>query len=167
VFNTNYAVRFGAEKVALNSSSNYRESMKGIWTVSWLNPVLGLGRKRSFAGEVNGSFIYSVDQFYLAEYIRYAWPGLICYMVFLARSMWVMVQGALRGSAVAKALLAGAVCYLANMYYVDALQTLKYLYTCIAISAVLVPEYQEEKKKTETGDRKDRWRKKRKLCESV
>ena len=44
---TELAVQFGADLTALSSSSNYRDQLKYIFTVDWLNPLLGLGRKRS------------------------------------------------------------------------------------------------------------------------
>ena len=80
---TELAVQFGADLTALSSSSNYRDQLKYIFTVDWLNPLLGLGRKRSFKSEINGSFIESVDNFYIAEYVRYAYPGMITYLLFL------------------------------------------------------------------------------------
>ena len=82
LFGTEFSMKYGASLTDLSSSSNYRDQLKYIFQVDWLNPLLGLGRKRAFACEINGSFIQSVDNFYIAEFVRYAYPGMILYTVF-------------------------------------------------------------------------------------
>lgn len=164
VFGTTWSEQFGAAIADLVSSSHYREVMKGIWTIDWLNPVLGLGRKRHFAGMVNGFPVYSIDQYYLAEYIRYAWPGVISYCLFLCWSVLIMLLESLRKSVVARAMLVGTVFYLLNLYYVDALQTLKYLYINIAIAVVIAPEYLTENGKTKSRYIKKRWIRELRTC---
>lgn len=134
ILGTNYVDLFGGNSQALTSSSSYREQLKYIFTVKWLNPFLGIGRKRSFQAEINGAYIQSVDNFYIAEYIRYAYPGLITYVIFLL----YYFRGILRRSfvdknAVYKAIFVGSLCYLVNLLWVDSLQTLKYLYILFAI----------------------------------
>ena len=137
---TELAVRFGADLTALSSSSNYRDQLKYIFTVDWLNPLLGLGRKRSFKSEINGSFIESVDNFYIAEYVRYAYPGMITYLLFLGSMIAGMIKRVRRDkSGLPKILLVGSVCYLINLFWVDSLQTLKYLYILFALFLCLDP----------------------------
>ena len=137
---TELAVQFGADLTALSSSSNYRDQLKYIFTVDWLNPLLGLGRKRSFKSEINGSFIESVDNFYIAEYVRYAYPGMITYLLFLGSMIAGMIKRVRRDKiGLPKILLVGSVCYLINLFWVDSLQTLKYLYILFALSLCLDP----------------------------
>lgn len=137
---TELAVNYGANIEALSSSSNYRDQLKYIFTVSWLNPLLGLGRKRSFKSEINGSFIESVDNFYIAEYVRYAYPGMITYLLFLGSMIAGMIKRVRRDkSGLPKILLVGSVCYLINLFWVDSLQTLKYLYILFALFLCLDP----------------------------
>ena len=147
LFGTTYSIQYGANVEALSSSSNYRDQLKYIFQVEWLNPWLGLGRKRSFASEINGSFINSVDNFYIAEFIRYAYPGMISYLLFLfyflIRMLKHMIQ---KKSNLCKALFIGALCYCINLLWVDSLQTLKYLYVLFAIFACL-PEVSSETEK--------------------
>ncbi|MBQ6786261.1 MAG: hypothetical protein IJO85_00910 [Lachnospiraceae bacterium] len=134
VFGTEYSLLFGGNLEALGSSSNYRDQLIYIFTVDWLNPFLGLGRKRTFSSEVNGSYIKSVDNFYIAEYVRYAYPGLVTYAFFLLFYLFNMIKKCMkRKDAVYKILLIGSICYLINLLWVDSLQTLKYLYILIAI----------------------------------
>ncbi len=134
VFGTEYSVLFGGNMAALSSSSNYRDQLIYIFTVDWLNPFLGLGRKRSFSSEINGSFIHSVDNFYIAEYVRYAYPGLITYVLVLLRYLIKMLKGSMeKKTALYKILFIGSACYMINLLWVDSLQTLKYLYILIAL----------------------------------
>lgn len=141
VLGTSYADLFGGNSDALSSSSNYREQLKYIFTVRWLNPFLGIGRKRSFQAEINGSYIQSVDNFYIAEYIRYAYPGLIAYVIFLGHYLIGIVRKCFAsGGALYKGLFIGALCYLINLLWVDSLQTLKYLYVLFALFICLEKE---------------------------
>jgi hypothetical protein len=135
---TTYSVRYGADLNALGSSSNYRDQLKYIFQVDWLNPLLGIGRKRSFSSEINGSFIYSVDNFYIAEFIRYAYPGMICYIAFLLYFLIHMLKNSIqKKSQISKMLFTGSLCYCINIIWLDSLQTLKYLYVLFAIFCCL------------------------------
>lgn len=134
ILGTEFSVTYGANLNDLSSSSNYRDQLKYIFTLDWLNPFLGIGRKRTFSAEINGSFIKSVDNFYIAEYIRYAYPGLISFVLFVAHFVVNIAKGALKKkSALCKMLLVGCAGYLINLMWVDSLQTLKYLYVLFAI----------------------------------
>lgn len=150
ILGTEWSVKYGANPSALGSSSNYRAQLKYIFTLDWLNPVLGLGRKRTFAAEINGSYIHSVDNFYIAEYIRYAYPGLLCFLIFIGYFFVGLVKkGFSEKSALAKILLVGCICYGINLLWVDSLQTLKYLYVMFAIYIAMLTE-QKTKNKQET-----------------
>ncbi len=145
---TELAVQFGANTAALSSSSNYRDQLKYIFFVDWLNPFLGLGRKRSFASEINGSFIRSVDNFYIAEFVRYAYPGLVSYVLFLLSFVKRMAQKVLHStSGTIRILFTSSCCYLINLFWVDSLQTLKYLYLVFALYICI--EFQEKEKTKE------------------
>lgn len=134
-FGTTYSVKYGADLNALGASSNYREQLKGIFSVSWLNPILGLGRKRAFSGVINGNVIRSIDSFYIAEYVRYAYPGMFSFIFFLVFWMIKMALSAFgkQKNNLAKIVVVGVGCYLLNLYWVDSLQTFKYMYLMIAI----------------------------------
>lgn len=139
ILGTEWSIQYGADPNALGSSSNYRAQLKYIFTLDWLNPLLGIGRKRSFSAEINGSFVRSVDDFYIAEYIRYAYPGLIAFLFFIGYFVWNLIKQAFqKKSALAKVFFVGCACYLLNLKWVDSLQTLKYLYVIFAISMVML-----------------------------
>lgn len=147
VLGTSYAAHYGASKEALGSSANYREQLKYIFTLDWLNPLLGIGRKRSFSSELNGSFIVSVDNFYIAEYIRYAYPGLAAFVLYISYFIVGLVKKSIRRQdAIYKVLLIGCLCYLINLFWVDSLQTLKYLYVLLALYCSL--DFETRKKRS-------------------
>ncbi|BCN29017.1 hypothetical protein [Anaeromicropila herbilytica] len=140
---TTYSVKFGADISALSSSSHYREQLKYIFQIDWLNPWIGLGRKRSFACEINGSFIQSVDNFYIAEYIRYAYPGMISYIIFLLYFLIRMLKNSIqKKSQISKMLFIGSLGFCINLLWVDSLQTFKYLYILFAIFSCLPENYE-------------------------
>lgn len=150
ILGTQIAVRFGADMMALGSSSNYRDQLIYVFGVSWLNPLLGIGRKRGFSSEINGSFIQSIDNFYVAEYVRYAYPGLFSYLLFL----FIAIKDALKKYVAGRdkiclVLFVGMLCYFLNLWWIDSNQTLKYLYLLIALSEV----YELPKESTENQQR--------------
>ncbi|NLO09098.1 MAG: hypothetical protein GX129_04425 [Clostridiales bacterium] len=148
IFGSTFSVAYGADIEALGSSSHYRSQLKYIFKVEWLNPLIGLGRKRSFACEINGSFIRSVDNFYIAEFIRYAYPGMICYIGFLLYFLIHMLKSSIqKKSQISKMLLVGSTCYCINLLWLDSLQTLKYLYVLFAIFCCLPSDSVLEHKK--------------------
>lgn len=133
VFGTDYAAGFGVETDRLEDSSAYREALPYIFTLDWLNPLIGRGTK--FGGaEVHNVFIHSVDNYYVAQYIKYAYPGLFSYVLFMAVFAYVLVKDIIKSkSAVSKAVFIGGFFYFLNLWWVDALQTLKFMYILIAI----------------------------------
>lgn len=135
MFGTTLSVKYGGNLEALSSSSFYREQLKYIFRVSWLNPLIGIGRSRSFSSKINGCYIASVDNFYIAEYVRYAYPGMITYILFLVYWVIQMIKTAFgkQKSELSIILLIATVCYMINLYSVDSLQTLKYLYILFAL----------------------------------
>jgi hypothetical protein len=148
LFGTTYSIKYGANLDALSSSSNYRDQLKYIFQVDCLNPLVGLGRKRSFSCEINGSYIHSVDSFYIAEFIRYAYPGMISFILFLLYFLMRMIKIIIqKKSHISKMLFAGSICYCINLLWVDSLQTLKYLYILFAIFCCLPENFSESKRK--------------------
>lgn len=135
---TSYSLRYGADLKSLNDSSDYRDQLIYIFRVDWLNPLLGMGRNTSFSSEINGIYIRSVDSFYIAEFLRYAYPGMICYIVFLLYFLIRMLINSIKKrSQISRILFTGSLCYCINILWLDSLQTLKYLYILFAIFCCL------------------------------
>lgn len=134
IFDTTFSVKYGADLTQLGQSSAYRELLKKVFKVDWLNPFLGIGRKRAFLSEIDGLVVASIDSFYIAEYVRYAYPGMISYIFYLAYMGIKMIVDIFKTrSALIRALFIGAVCYCAHLYIADSLMTMKYLYILFAI----------------------------------
>lgn len=147
-FGTEYAAFFGAETTRLEDSEEYRKRLPLIFTLDWLNPLVGRGVSRSFSVEIDGYFIESIDNYYVMQYIKYAYPGLVSYVMIIVTTIGMMVSAVRKyKEPILKMTLVGTVCYFVNLWWVDALQTLKYEYIIIAIFYVLYTNLQEESKR--------------------
>lgn len=156
VLGTEIAVNFGADMTTLNNSENYREYLPEIFKMDWLNPLLGRGIQPGFGASViaeNGETIYikSVDNYYIVQYIKYAYPGLFTYLAYIITGAITMVRNLFKTkSELTKILLIGFCCYYINLWWVDALQTLKFIYIYLAIFfAQLI--WQKDREKAENG----------------
>lgn len=137
-FDTQISANFGADVTTLENSEGYREFLPLIFTLDWLNPFLGRGIKRTFGAEFaspNGMiYISSVDNYYVVQYIKYAYPGLVTYSLFILVTGIKMIASTVKlKSGVVKGLVIGFICYFFNLWYLDALQTLKFVYVIVAL----------------------------------
>lgn len=140
LFGTSYSVKYGAT-IGTQESSNYRDYLWYVFQVSWLNPLVGLGRSRSFSTYINGVAIKSLDNHYIAEYVRYAYPGMFSIIFFFVVMLFIMIKKIHRDrDAYSKACFLGAAAYLLGLYYVDSLGTLKYLYLIFALFVCDAPD---------------------------
>ena len=145
IFGTNYSSLYGANVDLLEASSDYRDQLPYIFTLSYLNPFFGQGRKFRFIDEINGVLIKSIDNYYVAEYIRYAYPGLISFILFTFYTTIVICKyGFKKESALCKCLGVGCICYLSMLYTVESLATLKFLYLLFALCVVWIEKNQME-----------------------
>lgn len=134
LLDTNYAANFGVEVERLEDSEKYREALPLILKLDWLNPLVGRGTTDGFGAEINGVFIHSIDNYFVAQYIKFAYPGMVSYVLFILIVLVVLIRDlANRGSAVTKMVFIGVVIYFINLWWVDALQTLKFVYIFIAL----------------------------------
>lgn len=140
VFDTEISVNFGADIETLRNSENYREYLPKIFTLDWLNPLIGRGVKGGFGGAQvfdelgNAVYINSVDCYYICQYIKYAYPGLISYCAYILTSAITFIAGIIKHKSNAmKVLMIGFACYYINLWWVDALQTLKFAYVFVAL----------------------------------
>ncbi|MBE5947837.1 MAG: hypothetical protein E7261_02285 [Lachnospiraceae bacterium] len=131
---TEYAAQFGVSTETLQNSSEYREVLPEIFKLDWLNPIVGRGAKGFGGAEINGIYIHSIDNYYVLQYIKYAYPGMISYILFMIVLLCVLIRDIIESkSALSKIVLIGGFCYFFNLWWVDALQTLKYMNIAIAI----------------------------------
>lgn len=149
-FDTELSVKFGADINTLKNSEDYRGFLPQIFTLDWLNPLVGRGSNSNFGAEFydpeRGAkvFIHSVDNYYVNQYIKYAYPGMITYSIFILVTGITMICKMVKyKSEVIRALFIGFVCYFYNLWWVDALQTLKFVYVIIALFYALVFVYED------------------------
>ena len=140
LFGTQWAVKFGAEVERLSQSSSYRELLPKIFKQNWLNPLIGRGVSRHFSAVIDGYTIMSIDNFFVAQYIRYAYPGLIAYVLLLINTLVKMLKNVKKNKGLVLACLFGFFSYYMNLWFMDALQTLKYVYMLMAIFEVILIE---------------------------
>lgn len=131
---TELAAGFGADTTWLKDSTSYRSYLPKIFGVKWLNPFVGQGANASFVFAIEDMYLKSIDNFYVALYIRYAYPGLIAYVLFFLMTIIKMVKKYIQDhSTVCMALAIGMLAYCVSLYWVDYLQTTKYMYILVAI----------------------------------
>lgn len=154
VFGTSYAVAYGVDVQTLQNSTDYRKSLPLIFKLDWLNPLVGRGNKFSGA-EINGTYIQSVDHYYVCQYIRYAYPGLISYVLYMLVAAIVLIRDSFRyKSNLSKMVLIGLSAYFLNLWWVDALQTLKFAYLFLAIYYAFALEQRDRIKKMQRMEQK-------------
>lgn len=128
-FETHYAASFGASEVVLNNSTYYRELLPRIFLLDTLSPIVGKGNGYSFSWYVEGYFISSIDNTYVGTYISLAYPGMIAFILVPLVSWTAMIKDWVKKrSGLAACLLVGSFVYYFNLWWVDTLQTIKYVY---------------------------------------
>lgn len=138
LFGTEYAVNYGASVTTLANSSDYRDLLPKIFTLNWLNPIVGRGSVYQMSVNIEGRYIKSIDNFYVAQYIRFAYPGLITYLLLLLSVLInMLVSWKKTKFGPFCCVLIGCICYFINLWWVDTLQTIKYVYILFAIYEVL------------------------------
>nr|MCR5720259.1 hypothetical protein [Lachnospiraceae bacterium] len=140
IFGTTISARFGADVTHYANSDGYRDVLPKIFGLDWLNPILGRGVKRHFSATFTGEdgskiFVSSIDSYYIEQYIKYAYPGMISYIIFIFTALGIILRNAIKyRSGLFKLIFVGVLCYYYNLYWLDALQTLKFVYVFIALA---------------------------------
>ena len=131
---TSFALNFGVDVTTLKNSAEYRKVLPYVFKLDWLNPLVGRGSKGFNGAEINGLYVHSIDNYYVMQYIKYAYPGMIAYVGFMIVSAVVMIVDLFkRKSGLTKIVFIACVVYFINLWWVDALQTLKYMYILLAV----------------------------------
>ena len=147
LFGTTFALRYGADLTTLKNSAGYRELLVDMFGQSWLSPWLGKGSGYKVNWYYKGFYFKSIDNFYLANYIRYAYPGMITYCVLVIQTLFMALRSFIkRKSGLSIAMFVGILCYFINLWWMDTLQTIKYVYILFAIYFVYEAEIRERNK---------------------
>lgn len=144
---TELAAQYGADTTWLADSTTYRSFLPKIFGVEWLSPLVGQGVSASFIFAIDGMYLKSIDNFYVALYIRYAYPGMIAYLLFFLVTIIKMIKKYIQDhSAVCMALAIGMITYCVSLYWVDYLMTTKYMYILVAIFEAFCSEKHKDAK---------------------
>lgn len=149
ILGTSYAVRFGVDSTSLANSASYREALLDIFGVDWLNPWLGQGSGYRFSWYIpGGATIHSIDNFYVANYIRYGYPGMIVYCLLILQALCRMLRwGVTRRDRTVWCMVIALGGYFLNLWWMDTLQTIKYAYLPIALFEAWIAENREKEDK--------------------
>ncbi len=135
VLGTALSVHFGANMKQLYDSSYYRELLwKGTFLGDWLNPWLGRGAGYNFGMYIEGYRIHSIDNFYVGQYVTYAYPGLAAWLLMSLSFLKEMIRKARdHTSPVCIVILISFVGYFISLWYLDQLQTFPIMMALFAL----------------------------------
>lgn len=123
----------------INSSSSYRELLPLLLFSGDYDPLLGLGvgtsDVQSYTAVVEGRTVASIDNFYILQYLRFAWPGLIAILLMFVYMLGCCISGA-KKSIVCRMLLISFALYFINLWYVADLGTFKYAFSLFGLAYV-------------------------------
>lgn len=150
VFGTEWAINFGADVSTLNNSEEYRKYLPLIFTLDWLNPIIGRGASATFGAQFGDVYVHSIDNYYVSQYIKFAYPGLVSYCLFILMAIGMMIYVSIKyKSGICRLILIATFCYFVNLWWVDSLQTTKYMYIVVAIFYSYYLIIRDEEKHTE------------------
>lgn len=137
IFGTEFTSSFGVHRAAvLQSSNDYRDYLPLVFFSEQFDPLIGIGQSGSdtssgkFGFWIEDRWIVSIDNFYVLQYIRYAWPGVvaIAFVFFYFAISAVFRWKHDRRMKIALSLSVGFVVYFAALWFVADLGTFKYLF---------------------------------------
>ncbi len=142
VFGTTFVADFFDAELAASyaQSAEYREILYSIiFQLDYLNIFLGRGVSYNFGIYIEGYTIRSVDNFYIMNYIQFAYPGLIIFILFIVFILGTVLYGMLKTRNTNKlfaTLLIVLVCYYINIWFVAEMGTFMYIWMVFAIAYV-------------------------------
>lgn len=149
VLGSTYSVAYGAEETTLYNSSYYRELLwKNTILGDWLNPWFGKGGAYNLNMYIQGYYIRSCDNYYVAQYIAYGIPGVITWLLMSLSFFVGMVKSFFRKNCLGYALVVSFICYFISLWYLDHLQTFPTMMAMFGLtySMVMTEKYKLWKK---------------------
>ena len=147
VFETTYATEYGANMEDLHNSDTYRQLLPQIFSLKYLSPILGRGVGYNLSVVIEGYWIRSIDNYYMGMYVTYAYPGVVTFVLMQFTFLVVAIKNVIyniRKNAVSKVISIVLVCYSICLWYLDQLQTYKFIYILFAM--LLVEHFVQERK---------------------
>lgn len=140
--NTKFAEALGVDTTTYVLSEDYRKLLPLIFKLDWINPLIGRGYGYTFNWAYQGFWISSIDNYYVNQYIKVAYPGLIIQLLLYGFFLIKAFRSALcRGSRLAAALSICFVLYFVSLWWVDVLGTLDYIFVLFALLYAMDENY--------------------------
>ncbi|MDU7026952.1 MULTISPECIES: hypothetical protein [Robinsoniella] len=140
--NTKFAESLGVDTTTYVLSEDYRKLLPLIFKLDWINPLIGRGYGYTFNWAYQGFWISSIDNYYVNQYIKVAYPGLIIQLLLYGFFLIKGFRSALcRGSRLAAALSICFVLYFISLWWVDVLGTLDYIFVLFALLYAMDEKY--------------------------
>ena len=142
LFGTNFTLEnFGYWQWVYTQSWDYRNLLPLLFFSPDYDPLIGLGVKASnfsnFAAIINGRRVESIDNYYVLQYLQFAWPGVFAILAVFYAVIARCVSGWRRsGSRLCLLLGIGFLLYFVDLWFVADLGTFKYLFPLAAIACV-------------------------------
>ena len=140
VFGTKLVLdEFGYWQWAYIQSWDYRNLLPLIFFSDDYSPLLGLGvtaaNMSNFSVELGGRAIVSIDNYYVMQYLQFAWPGLIAMVLAFLFMLKRCITGARdEHNPICKALLISFCLYFVNLWFVADLGTFKYAFSLFGLA---------------------------------
>lgn len=144
LFDTQIAVNFGGNR-SIGNSSIARKRLWKIFNYPGLDPLLGLGVSTKKYFIIDNWKVTSIDNFYVNQYIKLAYPGLIATIMMFVTYIYYCISGFLkyRSQLLLICLISGAA-YFANLFVVDELATMKFFFFLMAFSRHIIQNRESE-----------------------
>ncbi len=130
---------FGYWQWAYIQSWDYRNLLPLLFFSDEYSPLVGLGvtaaNYSNFSADIGGRVVASIDNYYVLQYLQFAWPGLIAMLLVFAYMLKRCASGA-RKSIVCKLLLISFCLYFVNLWFVADLGTFKYAFSLFGLAYV-------------------------------
>ncbi|MGL6199650.1 MAG: hypothetical protein ACRC3H_12025 [Lachnospiraceae bacterium] len=142
VFDSSFAEALGTDTSIYELSQDYRKILPKIFTLDWLSPIIGMGYGYQLIWNYNGVSVSSIDNYYVNQYIKVAYSGLLCQCLFYLAMLGTALKGRfMYGSRLSIVTFYSCFFYFINLWWVDALGTLDYVFVLFAMIYVLNENY--------------------------
>lgn len=136
LFGTNMALQFGGNS-SIKNSSLYRDLLWSIFTNESFSYFIGKGTIYKTYLIINNTVVKSVDNFYIAMFIRYAIPGVVSILyIFYTNLKNAFLNFLSNKNRINYLLILSTIAYLFNLLIVDELATLKFMFIIFSITNI-------------------------------
>lgn len=156
VFGTKLVLEeFGYWQWAYIQSWDYRNLLPLLFFSEDYNPLVGLGvtaaNMSNFSAVINGRTVASIDNYYVMQYLQFAWPGLVSMLLVFVYMLKRCASGA-KQSVVCKVLFISFFLYFVNLWFVADLGTFKYAFSLFGLAFVYSKGEGLSQRESEQGD---------------